>query len=166
MPEFLILAKLLHLVMQKGNALKLLIVLHKALLMGQLVFAGICTYLVYTKAVFPAAAELEKVLQVAALIVTAGGVYAGLTIFKKKLVQVRDMQSDKEKFSLYRSALIIQWALLEAPSLFCVICFLLTGNYAFLALAVVLIFLFVMAAPSKTKMLTQLQLSESELDEL
>ncbi len=166
MPEFLTLTKLIHLVMQKGNALKLLMVLHTALLMGQLVFGGICTYLVYIKAAFSVAPELEKVLQVAALIIAAGGVYAGMAIFKKKLLQVRDMQSDKEKFSLYRSALIIQWALLEAPSLFCIICFFITGNYAFLALAVVLMFLFVMAAPSKTKMLTQLQLSESELDEL
>jgi len=152
--------------MQKENALKLLLVLHKALLMGQLVFGGIGAYLVYTKSVTPAAAELEKVLQVAAIIVAAGGVYGGMRIFKKKLLQARDMESGKEKFALYRSALIIQWALLEAPSLFCIACFFLTGNYAFLALAMVLIFLFVMTAPSKIKMLTQLQISESELDEL
>ncbi|MEP7236757.1 MAG: hypothetical protein ABI685_02790 [Ferruginibacter sp.] len=153
--------------MQKGSALKLLYILHKALLMGQLIFAGVCAYLVYTKAITPAAAELEKILQVVALIITAGGVYAGIVIFKKKLLQIRDMQSDvKEKFAVYRSASIIQWALLEASSLFCIICFFLTGNYAFLALAAVIMFLFLMAAPSKNKILTQLQISESELDEL
>lgn len=152
--------------MQKGNALKILNILHKALLMGQVVFAAVCAYLVYTKAIAPAATELEKVLQVAALIITTGGVYAGMVIFKKKLLQIRDMQSDKEKFAAYRAASIIQWALLEGPSLFCIICFFLTGNYAFLALAVVIMFLFVMATPSKNKILTQLQISESELNEL
>ena len=72
----------------------------------------------------------------------------------------------KEKFAVYRSASIIEWALLEAPVLFCIVCFFLTGNYAFMALAVVLIFLFVLVAPSKTKTLNHLQINEAELDEL
>lgn len=153
--------------MQKGNALKFLVVLHKALLVGQLVFAAACAYLVYSKAMLPAFSSLEKLLQAAAILLSAGGVYAAKQIFKKKLLQISDMQlGAKEKFSVYRSASIIQWALLEAPVLFCIVCFFLTGNYAFLALAVVLIFLFVLAAPSKTKMLNHLQISEAELDEL
>ena len=153
--------------MQKENTLKILIFLHKALLMGQILFSALCVYLVYTKTMLSPAKELEKILQVAALIITTGGVYAGITIFKKKLLQIREMQaSTKEKFALYRSAFIMQWALLEGPSIFCIACFLLTGNYAFLALAIVIMFLFVMTAPSKVKTITQLQISEAELDEL
>ena len=111
--------------------------------------------------------ELDKVLQVAALIITAAGIFAGMTLFKKKLMQIREMQTGaKEKFDLYRSACIIQWALLEGPSIFCIICFFLTGNYAFLALVLVVLFLFAMTAPSKLKILLQLQISESELDDL
>ena len=153
--------------MQKENTLKILIFLHKALLMGQILFSALCVYLVYTKTMLSPAKELEKILQVAALIITTGGVYAGITIFKKKLLQIRGMQASiKEKFALYRSAFIMQWALLEGPSIFCIACFLLTGNYAFLALAIVIMFLFVMTAPSKVKTITQLQISEAELDEL
>lgn len=153
--------------MQKENTLKILIFLHKALLMGQILFSALCVYLVYTKTMLSPAKELEKILQVAALIITTGGVYAGITIFKKKLLQIRGIQaSTKEKFALYRSAFIMQWALLEGPSIFCIACFLLTGNYAFLALAIVIMFLFVMTAPSKVKTITQLQISDAELDEL
>jgi hypothetical protein len=153
--------------MQKGAALKILTLLHKALLMGQILFAAVCFYLVYTNTMLSAAKELEKFLQVAALILVAAGTYAGMAIFKKKLQQIRDIQTDaKEKFAIYRSACIIQWALLEGPSLFCIICFFLTGNYAFLALAIVVMFLFVMMAPSKTKILLQLQISEAELEDL
>jgi hypothetical protein len=153
--------------MQKGNALKILNILHKALLMGQILFAAGCIYIVYTKTILPPAKELDRILQVAALIITVAGVYAGITIFKKKLILIREMQSDaKQKFSIYRAASIIQWALLEGPAIFCILCLFLTGNYAFLALAIVIIFLFVMIGPSKNKILTQLQINEAELDEL
>ena len=153
--------------MQKGNALKVLHVLHKALLMGQVLFAAACVYIIYSKTVLPSAVEEEKLLQVVALILTAGGIYGGMTIFKKRLMLIREMQTDaRQKFAEYRVASIIQWALLEGPSLFCIICFFLTGNYAFIALAVVIMFLFAAIGPSKNKILTQLQITESELDAL
>jgi ABC-type xylose transport system permease subunit len=153
--------------MQKGAAFKILSLLHKGLLMGQILFSGICIYLVYTNTILPAAKELDKTLQVVALIITAVGIYGGITFFKKKLMQIRVIQADaKEKFALYRTACLIQWALLEGPSIFCTIGFFLTGNYAFLALVVVILFVFIMTAPSKLKMQLQLQISEAELDDL
>ena len=154
-------------VMQKQNGLKMLNIMHKVLLMGQVFFAVICAFIVYTKSILPPAKEQEKILQVAALIITAAGIYAAITLFKKKLMQIREMQiNTKEKFLLYRAASIVQWALLEGPSLFCIICFFLTGNYAFLALAIAIMFLFILMAPSKNKILTQLQISEAEQEEL
>jgi hypothetical protein len=152
---------------QKGNALKALNIIHKALMTGQILFASVCIYLIFSKLVLPGAGELDKILQVVALIITAGGIFAGMSFFKKKLIQLREMQIPvKEKFGLYRSACIVQWALLEGPSIFCIICFFLTGNYAFLALMVVVLFLFAMMTPSKLKVQMQLQISEAELDEL
>ena len=153
--------------MQQGSALKALQIIHKAFMAGQILFASVCIYLIYSKLVLPAADELDKILQVVALIVTAGGIFAGMSLFKKKLMQIRETSNGaKEKFNLYRSACFVQWALLEGPSLFCIVCFFLTGNYAFLALMVVVLFLFSMTAPSKIKVLLQLQISEAELDEL
>jgi hypothetical protein len=153
--------------MQKGAAFKILSLLHKGLMIGQIFFSGICIYLVYTNIILPVAKEHDKTLQVIALLVTAGGIYAGMIFFKKKLISIRAMQTDaKEKFSLYRTACLIQWALLEGPSIFCTICFFLTGNYAFLALVLVILFIFVMTAPSKLKMQLQLQISETELEDL
>ena len=153
--------------MQKGKGLQVLNIIHKALMTGQILFASVCIYLIYSKSVLPMGEEIDKVLQVAALIITAAGIFAGMTLFKKKLMQIREMQTGaKEKFDLYRSACIIQWALLEAPSIFCIICFFLTGNYTFLALVLVVLILFAMTAPSKVKILLQLQISDAELDDL
>ena len=153
--------------MQKDKGLQLLNIIHKALMTGQILFASVCIYLIYSKSVLPMANDLDKILQVVALALTAGGIFAGMKFFKKKLMQIREMQTAaKEKFDLYRRSCIVQWALLEGPSIFCIICFFLTGNYAFLALMLVVLFLFAMMAPSKVKVLLQLQLSEAELDNL
>ena len=153
--------------MQKGKDLQVLNIIHKALMMGQILFAAVCIYLIYSKSVLPLVNNLDKILQFVALALTAGGIYAAMSFFKKKLMQIREMQINaKEKFDLYRRACIIQWALLEAPSIFCIICFFLTGNYAFLALVLVVLFLFAMTAPSKVKILLQLQISDAELDDL
>ena len=153
--------------MQKGAAFKILSILHKGLMMGQILFPAVCIYLVYTNTILPTAKELDKTLQIVALVITAGGIYGGISFFKKKLITIRAMQADaKEKFALYRTACLIQWALLEGPSIFCTIGFFLTGNYAFLALVLVILFVFVMTAPSKLKMQLQLQISEAELEDL
>ncbi len=152
--------------MQQGNSFKVLSIMHKVLLAGQVLFSAVCAYLVYAKILVPPAPELNKVLQVAALVAAAGGIYGGMLLFKKKLVDIRAMEHAKEKFALYRAACLLQWALMEGPSLFCTICFFLTGNYAFLALVLVIVFVFTMTAPSKLKMQLQLQVSEAELEEL
>lgn len=141
--------------------------MHMALMMGQILFASVSIYLIYSKTVLPSGTHLDRVLQVVALVITAGGIFAGTWFFKKKLLQLREMQNDaKGKFNIYRLACIVQWVLLEGPSIFCIICFFLTGNYAFLAVVVVILFLFAMLAPLKVKVLLQLQISDAELDEL
>jgi len=71
-----------------------------------------------------------------------------------------------QKFEVYRAASLVQWALLEGPAIFCLICFFLTGNYAFLGLALVLIILFFLLGPTRTKIAFQLGLSEDERDSL
>lgn len=153
--------------MQQSNAVKALRIIHSALLIGQILFAAVCAYLVYSNSLVPGAPELNKILQVAALVAAAGGIYGGMFLFKKKLEQIRAMQTGaKEKFDAYRAASLIQWAMMEGPSIFCTICFFLTGNYAFLALVLAIVFVFVMTAPGKLKILLQLQISEAELDGL
>ncbi|MEP7143815.1 MAG: hypothetical protein ABI707_13130 [Ferruginibacter sp.] len=149
------------------NALKALLILHKAMLAGQVIFGAIAFFLVYSGSFYQGAHQAGEILQVVAIILAAGGFYAGNFLFKRKVTQIREMKAGaKEKFELYRRACMLQWILIEGPCLFVIISFLLTGNYAFLGLAGVLMLLFAMLAPSKVKMVFYLQLSEKEIDEL
>jgi hypothetical protein len=143
-------------------------IVHRALLIGQVLFLGVMFYLLYSKTVIPPLTAQDKIFQVIAILFAAIAFFAGNAVFKKRLAAIRDGAgiSVKEKFEKYRSASIVRWALLEGAALFCGICFFLTGNYAFLGLALVVILLFAMQFPDKTKMALQSGLSIMDTDEL
>jgi len=149
----------------KPGALKALQILHRALLSGQILFAGVAFYLHYSGNFTASLKASDKLLQVIAIVFSFGGFFIGASLFKKKMQQLKESSPTLEmKLAAYRSAAIIQWALLEGPVLFALICFMLVGNYAFLALGVVFILLFGISAPNKTKMMLLLQLSEEEVN--
>lgn len=153
--------------MNNAGGIRALTIIHKALLVGQVLFISVCFFLVAAKMNNQVPENVDRILQVAALIFSAAGFFIGATLFKNKILQLRNMDvTVKEKFASYRSSCILQWALMEGPCLFCIICFFLTGNYAFVALASVLILLFAMQAPSKLKITFHLGLRGDELEEL
>ncbi|MBK7122974.1 MAG: hypothetical protein IPH68_09305 [Chitinophagaceae bacterium] len=152
----------------KKNAFYVFSFMHKAMMIGQLIFLGVLFYMIYSKTFVPPMAEHDKIVQVAAILFTAATLFAGFTLFKKKLAFIKEdpLAGVKEKFEKYRGASTLQWGLTEAPVLFCGICFFLTGNYALLALAAVPFLYFVSLAPSKEKTALQLDISSSDLGEL
>ncbi len=151
----------------KPGELKSLQIIHRALLLGLVLFAAIAFYLNYSGNFIAGLKNYDRLLQVIAITLSFGGFFIGSLLFKKKMQQLKDSSPELTvKLSTYRSAAIMQWALLEGPALFAISCFLMVGNYAFLALAVVFIILFAVTAPNKTKMMLLLQLTEEEMNEL
>lgn len=150
----------------QNNALKALLILHKAMLIGQILFAMVALFLIYSGFFRAGSPSLNKILQVFSISLSAGGFYLGTFLFKNKMVQALESKTVEEKTSIYTKACILQWALLEGPCLFVLVCFFIAGNYAFFALAIVLVVLFAMMGPSKTKMMFHLHLSEEEMANL
>lgn len=142
-------------------------VIFRALLTGQVLFLGVAIYLKY-KNLFPdSGKENEKTLQVAAIIISLMLVWSGFKLFNAQLKKIREGNMKlPEKLSLYRSGSITQWAMTEGASLFSITGFLLTGNYAFTGLTVLLLFIFSGYFPVKAKMIVQMGLSSSEADQL
>jgi hypothetical protein len=152
---------------KKLEEFKSLQLLHKAMLFGQILFLAIAFILNFTGKFSPASGNNDQVFQVIAVLLSFVGFFAGKYLFQKKILKSKESPCDlKTKLKLYRAAAILQWALLEGPSLFCIICFLLTGNYAFLALSATLVLLFTITGPNKLKIGILLHLSQQELDQL
>lgn len=117
------------------------------MLLGQIFFFGIALYLSVSKNFPPSLPHLDKPLQVTAVVLSFVCVYLAITLFKKRLQEISEANTEADKWAILTKAHIIRWALIEGPALFCIICFLLVGNLSFAALAGTLIIFFGLQAP-------------------
>lgn len=148
--------------------IKTLRLVHTALLTGLVLFAAVTFYLVYSRSVLPSLTkEQEKIFQVIAVLLAAAGFFTGATLLRKQIATLREgMLGAKEKFRQYRRTILISWVCIEMPALFAIACFLLSGNYALLTLALFVTVLFATLSPSRIKIAFQLNISEEEANEL
>ena len=153
---------------KKNPSLKSLQFVHKAMLISQIIFAVIVFLLLFGNKFIPPFQRYDRVLQLTLLVFSFGGFYIGtFYILKRKVEEIKISNlNPREKFSRYRKACIVQWALIHGPCLFSIMCFLLVGNISFLALAGTLMVLFAMMGPSLIKIQLLLELSEEDLASL
>ncbi len=149
--------------MTSGAYFKSIKIVHLALVIGVVFFTLISVFLQFN-GFGTVGHELTNILLIVVPIIALVGVFASAFLFKKKLNGINGRSNLKEKMEDYRSALIVKLALIEGPSFFTIIAFLLTGNYIFLGIAVMLIIVFLIYKPSQTKFINDLELTNKELD--
>jgi hypothetical protein len=131
------------------------------MLAGMVLFC-VVSAVVHLPGKLSANASLSKILQVTILAIAFISIKTGLSVFDRKLQAIPATVPATEKLTVYRMAAIIKWVLIEIPVLFAVVFFMITRNYAFIVLAFALIIFFALQAPSRLKIMLQLQLSEQE----
>jgi hypothetical protein len=151
----------------KSTQLKSLRLIHKALLISQLLFAGVFFSLIYLCEQVPLHPEWDRMLQLIALAIAfVAYVVGGKYIFNKRIIAARQHENIQEKFSLFRSASLIQYTLIEMASIVASFSFFLTGNLAFIIMALVLIFIFAILNPSSLKVSVLLREREEDIKQL
>lgn len=150
---------------KEASPFKSLQLLHTAMLAGMVLFC-VVSAVIHFSGKLTANVSLNKVLQVTILAVTFASIKTGLSVFDRKLQAVPATAVPAEKFAIYRIAAIIKWISIEVPVLCAAVCFMITRNYAFIALAFALIIFFFLQAPSQIKVMLQLKLSEPGFDSL
>ena len=151
--------------MRKTSPLKSLQRIHTAMLSGMVLFC-IVSAVVHLSGRLNANPNLNKILQVVVLAVSFVCIKTGLTVFNRKLQLIPAEMPLLDKISLYRTAALIKWALMEIPVLLSVACFMITRNYAFIVLAFVLMLLFAFQGPLRQKIMLELQINHAELSAL
>ena len=68
--------------------------------------------------------------------------------------------------NIYRTACILWWAMIEGPGIAAGIGFILTGNYAFFALAIFHLLIMLVFSPRKSNITMFLNLSSDEVARL
>ena len=153
---------------QRGDEFRALKILHFALLGGMTLAVIIMFVLRYTITLnqkFDIATE--KIFQVIAVLLSLGGLLLGFNRFRSKVAALRQsLEPAAQRMAAYRTACIAWWALLEMPGLFGGICFFLTGNYAFFALALFQMSLLAVFMPRKENIIMLLNLNSDEVAKL
>ncbi len=87
------------------------------------------------------------------------GVAVSNFMFRKQLDILKKTASFKEKLGGYQTAVLIKYAILEAPALFSLVLFINTENLLFLIIGVVMLFYLFMQRPTKEKLINDLYLN-------
>lgn len=132
-------------------------IIYLALIIGQLLFAGVSYTLVETNFLsFDFGSDVFVMLVPA---IAVSGAFASNFIYTKKINELTSLESLKDKVMGYQTACIIRFALLEGPALLGIVYYMQTGNLLFLIIAGALIVYFITLRPTKEKIETDLNFS-------
>ena len=145
-------------------AAKVLPIIHLALLIGQVLFA-VVVYNIAPQKGFSFDGSANPFVYVS-LVLTFGGFTAGNILFTKQLQKIEPEYTLSQKLASYQTAFILRAALLEGPSLFSIVAYMLSGNLLFLAVSGAIILYFVTIRPTKDKIANDLNLGDNEKAEL
>ena len=147
------------------NAFKLLKIIHLALLLGMFLMVTVPLFIVLKGTIVAANESLGRTLQVVCILLSLGCVVIGFNIFKRRILAARNnAASADQRMEQYRSACITWWAMIEGPGFLVAISFLLTGNFAFFALAIVHLIILFVFTPRKANIIVFLKLDSKEVN--
>ena len=144
--------------------LKVLIIMHTAMLLAQILFAAIAYYLKHNDT-SDLDNDFDRKIQMIITGIAVFNVVAALFLFKKNMEKLKNIQELNEKILKYRQASIIKFALLEFATFVAIIGYFFTLGISFLVLAAVLIAFFALQKPTVLAMTNYLGVRENDLME-
>ncbi len=149
--------------MKASEQIKAVQIIFFALLTGQIIFLFIAVFLVQSGNVLPNE-DLYLILLVVDLIIIAPAIVAGPMLYRSFISRVKPKMSLSEKFNLYKQGTIIKLSLVEAPVIFSIVAYMLTGALLFLIIAIGVLVLFFLHKPTIEKFAEDFNISLSELE--
>jgi hypothetical protein len=149
------------------NAFNVMKIVHIGLLVGMAMF-DIVSLIIVLQGV-PAIADepVQRNLQVGCVLLSALLLIAGFKIFKKRIFAARNStEAGEKRMEMYRAACIMWWAMIEAPGIVAGIAFIISGNFAFFALAIFHLLAMLVFAPQKANIVLFLNLNSDEVARL
>jgi hypothetical protein len=99
------------------------------------------------------------------IILTGATLMVFKAVFPKKRDAIQVLPTLDKKLAAWRELCVLQGALIEAPSFFALVLFLLLGIYPLLVWPIVGIILFWMTQPTREKLISGANLSDNEIAE-
>ncbi len=149
--------------MKVNDQFKMVQIIFFALLSGQLVFLLIAVLLVQSGEI-STNDNLFLILLIVDLMIVFPSLTVGPMFYRNFINKAKSGLSVEEKFNLYRQGIIIKLALVEAPTIFSIVGYLLTGSFVFLIIAVGVLVLFFFHKPTIEKFAEDFNIPLSELN--
>jgi hypothetical protein len=111
-------------------------------------------------------AELSDPIIVALLFLTIMALPAGYLVSKRIFARIDPSVNLNEKLRLYMNGQILRLALSEGVSLFSIVSLLITGNLFSMIFLAISLAVFTLYYPSRSRIATEINLTESEILEL
>jgi hypothetical protein len=149
------------------NAFNVIKIVHIGLLVGMAMFNIVSLIIVLQGAPVIADEPMQRNLQVGCVLLSAVLLIGGFKIFKKRIMAARNSsESGEKRMEMYRAACIMWWAMIEAPGIVAGIGFIISGNFAFFALAIFHLMAILVFAPRKANITLFLNLNSDEVARL
>lgn len=139
-----------------------LLIVFYGLILGQVVFGLISFFLVNTNNFKSDGAALSSVFIYIIPVFALGGFILSSLIFKNRLKAIDRRSGLMNKLADYRAALVVRYALLEGPSLFAIIVYLITGNTIFILFSAFIVLYFLAIRPNRDKAINDLDLDSND----
>lgn len=149
--------------MKSAEQIKSVQIIFWALLFGQIMFLFISVFLIQSGNVKPNE-DLFLILFIVNLMIITPAIVLGPMIYRGFIERANSKKLIEEKFMLYRQGVIIKLAMVEAPTIFSIVGYLLTGSVIFLILAIGVLILFFFHKPTLEKFAEDFNIPFSELE--
>jgi ribose/xylose/arabinose/galactoside ABC-type transport system permease subunit len=151
-----------------SNYLKSLRIVYFALAMGIILFLLVALLLNNLNGAL-SGSDLttgEKAPFLVTLVLITGAIFiAYRSIIPKKTIAIQSLPSLDRKLAAWRELNIVQGALIETPSFFAIVLFMLLGVYALLVWPVAGLYIFWLTQPTRDKLVEETKLSISDTEE-
>jgi hypothetical protein len=150
------------------NQLKAANILFNALLLGVLLFQAIAIAVIKFNGRLSAFNNhVETAFLILALTIALICLMSALSGYRKRLGSIdKSVVNFDQRFDNYRTAMIFYMALCEFPALFAIIAFMLTGNYWFVAISLVMLGAMMFKQPTKARVIRELELGSQDQQQL
>ena len=153
--------------MQQSNAFNQLKIIHIAVLISMVMFNVVALVLMLQGLTGLVDESFQRILQVVCILLSFLFIILGFKVFKKKIFAARNsIEPGEKRMELYRSACIMWWAMIEGPGIIAGIGFIISGNYAFFALAILHLLILLAFTPRKANIILFLNLTGEETGRL
>jgi hypothetical protein len=149
-----------------GNFIKVLGVIHFALVAAPVLFATVVMTTLIRNPVFSLSSDKSDPFIYIVPVFALAAVFAGNFLFSKLISDANNKEVFSQKLAGYQSATIIRFSLIQGVTLFAIVVAMLTNNTVFITIAALLILYMVSIRPTNNRVLNNLSLSLEEQAEI